>query len=206
MRVRLERGMICVQIVYGLIFLVASTGLFCWFLLDDSRFGNFVDNCVAFFILLIFLHALTNLVDGIVRLKGHKKILEINNDTFIYYGRLYGRVTFEIPLSEIDLVMKDWSTPMDDVKHSSTIYYILKRIDDFGNIRSWERKRYRVLYIFFNDSKTALKYDKKLGFQTRKKRKYVAETKMIHIPIAEGEFFSDQEMNDYINERKKNDR
>ena len=206
MRVRLERGMICVQIVYGLIFLVASTGLFCWFLLDDYRVGNFVDNCVAFFILLIFLHALTNLVDGIVRLKGHKKILEINNDTFIYYGRLCGRVTFEIPLSEIDLVMKDWSTPMDDAKHSSTIYYILKRIDDFGNIRSWERKRYRVLYIFFKDSKTALKYDKKLGFQTRKKRKYVAETKMIHIPIAEGEFFSDQEMNDYINERKNHDR
>ena len=206
MRVRLERGMICVQIVYGLIFLVASTGLFCWFLLDDYRVGNFVDNCVAFFILLIFLHALTNLVDGIVRLKGHKKILEINNDTFIYYGMLCGRVTFEIPLSEIDVVMKDWSTPMDDAKHSSTICYILKRIDDFGNIRSWERQRYRVLYIFFNDSKTALKYDKKLGFQTRKKRKYVAETKMIHIPIAEGEFFSDQEMNDYINERKKNDR
>lgn len=51
-----------------------------------------------------------------------------------------------------------------------------------------------------------MKYDKKLGFQTRKKRKYVAETKMIHISIAEGEFFSDQEMNDYINERKKNDR
>ena len=205
MIVKLERGMICVQIVYGLIFLVASTGLFCWFLIDDYRFGNFVDNCVAFFILLIFLHALTNLVDGIVRLDGHKKILEINNDTFIYYGRLCGRVTFEIPLSEIDLVMKDWSTPMDDAKHSSTIYYILKRIDDFGNIRSWERQRYRVLYIFFNDSKTALKYDKKLGFQTRKKRKYVAETKMIHIPIAEGEFFSDQEMNDYINERKKNE-
>ena len=206
MRVRLERGMICVQIVYGLIFLVASTGLFCWFLIDDYRFGNFVDNCVAFFILLIFLHALTNLVDGIVRLKGHKKILEINNDTFIYYGRLCGRVTFEIPLSEIDLVMKDWSTPMDDAKHSSTIYYILKRIYDFGNIRSWERKRYRVLYIFFKDSKTALKYDKKLGFQTRKKRKYVAETRMIYIPIAEGEFFSDQEMNDYINERKNHDR
>ncbi len=206
MRVRLERGMICVQIVYGLIFLIASTGLFYGLFIDDYRTGNFVDNCVAFFILLISLHALTNLVDGIVRLKGHKKILEINNETFIYYGRLCGRVTFEIPLSEIDLVMKDWSTPMDDAKHSSTIYYILKRIDDFGNIRSWERKRYRVLYIFFNDSKRALKYDKKLGFQTRKKRKYVAETKMIHIPIAEGEFFSDQEMNDYINERKKNDR
>ena len=141
-----------------------------------------------------------------MRLKGHKKILEINNDTFIYYGRLCGRVTFEILLSEIDLVMKDWSTPMDDAKHSSTIYYILKRIYDFGNIRSWERKRYRVLYIFFKDSKTALKYDKKLGFQTRKKRKYVAATRMIHIPIAEGEFFSDQEMNDYINERKNHDR
>jgi len=206
MIVKIERGMIWVQIVYGLILLIASIGLFCCFLIDDYRFGNFVDNCVAFFILLIFLHALTNLVDGIVRLKGHKKILEINNDTFIYYGRLCGRVTFEIPLSEIDLVMKDWSTPMDDAKHSSTIYYILKRIDDFGNIRSWERQRYRVLYIFFNDSKTALKYDKKLGFQTRKKRKYVAETKMIHIPIAEGEFFSDQEMNDYINERKNHDR
>lgn len=169
MIVKLERGMIWVQIVYGLILLIASTSLFCWFLIDDYRFGNFVDNCVAFFILLIFLHALINLVDGIVRLKGHKKILEINNDTFIYYGRLCGRVTFEIPLSEIDLVMKDWSTPMDDAKHSSAIYYILKRIYDFGNIRSWERKRYRVLYIFFKDSKTALKYDKKLGYQTRRK-------------------------------------
>ena len=83
--------------------------------LDDYRFGNFVDNCVAFFILLIFLHALTNLVDGIVRLKGHKN-LEINNDTFIYYGRLFGRVTFEIPLSEIDFVMKDWTTRMDDIE------------------------------------------------------------------------------------------
>ena len=95
---------------------------------------------------------------------------------------------------------------MDDAKHSSTIYYILKRIYDFGNIRSWERKRYRVLYIFFKDSKTALKYDKKLGYQTRRKRKYVAETRMIHIPITSGEIFSDQEMNDYINERKNHDR
>ncbi|MFR3959979.1 MAG: hypothetical protein ACLTZB_02385 [Streptococcus salivarius] len=47
------------------------------FLIDDYRFGNFVDNCVAFFILLIFLHALTNLVDGIVRLKGHKKFWKL---------------------------------------------------------------------------------------------------------------------------------
>ena len=43
----------------------------------------------------------------------------------------------------------------------------------------------------------------KTWFSDTKKRKYVAETKMIHIPIAEGEFFSDQEMNDYINERKR---
>ena len=77
MIVKIERGMIWVQIVYGLILLIAYTGLFCWFLIDDYRFGNFVDNCVAFLILLIFLHALTNLVDGIVRLKGHKKILEM---------------------------------------------------------------------------------------------------------------------------------
>ncbi len=53
----------------------------------------------------------------------------------------------EIPLSEADFGYEDWSTPMDDAKHSSTIYYILKRIDDFGNI-VLERKRYRVLYIF----------------------------------------------------------
>ena len=101
MIVKIERGMIWVQIVYGLILLIASIGLFCCFLIDDYRFGNFVDNCVAFLVLLIFLHALTNLVDGIVRLKGHKKILEINNDTFIYYGRLCGRVTFELSLINI---------------------------------------------------------------------------------------------------------
>ena len=77
MIVKLERGMIWVQIVYGLILLIASTSLFCWFLIDDYRFGNFVDNCVAFFILLIFLHALINLVDGIVRLKGHKTMIPL---------------------------------------------------------------------------------------------------------------------------------
>ena len=92
----------------------------------------------------------------------------MDNDSFIYYGRLCGRKTFEIPLSEIDLVMKDWTTPMDDAKHSSTIYYILKRIDDFGKYDVWERKRYRVFAHFFNDSKTALKYDKNLVFRHEK--------------------------------------
>ena len=77
MIVKIERGMIWVQIVYGLILLIASTGLFCCFLIDDYRFGNFVNNCVAFLVLLIFLHALTNLVDGIVRLKGHKKFWKL---------------------------------------------------------------------------------------------------------------------------------
>ncbi len=104
-----------------------SIGLFCCFLPDDYRFEILWITVLPSSFTNI--HALTNLVDGIMRLKGHKKILEINNDTFIYYGRLCGRVPLDSTLS-VDLVMKSWSTPMDDAK-SSTIYYILKRIDDF---------------------------------------------------------------------------
>ena len=58
----------------------------------------------------------------------------------------------------------------------------------------------------FKDSETAITYDKKLGFQLPRKRKYVEKTQIIRIPVDRGEVFSDQEMNDYINERNIHDR
>ena len=73
------------------------------------------------------------------------------------------------------------------------------------NVSGTSLKRF-LADVYGEVSYSDLKYDKKLGYQTRRKRKYVAETRMIHIPISSGEFFSDQEMNDYINERKNNDR
>ena len=143
-----------------------------------------------------------------MNLRKTKKLIEVDEQTFTYYGKLFGRKTFEIPLSDIDLVMKDWSSPIVDIKRSSSFLYFLKRIEYFFDYQSEldDKKRYRVLMILFKDSETAIKFDKKLGFQLPKKRKYVAKNQIIRIRVDRGEVFSDQEMNDYINERNGHDR
>ena len=189
-------------------FSVIPLWLICPVLFKGSWSENLVEKSVALIFLLLPLVAILFLVDGIVCLKGQGKLIEINDKTFTYYSGIFGRKTLEIPLSEIAFVMKDRSTPMEDIEHSSTIRCFLKRVQHYFDYdASVEyRTRYRVLVILLKDGNLAVKYDKKLGFQTRKKRKYVAATRMIHIPIAEGEFFSDQEINDCINERKNHDR
>ena len=97
---------------------------------------------------------------------------------------------------------------MEDIEHSSTIRYFLKRVQHYVDydVSVDDRTRYRVLVTLLKDGNLAVKYVKKLGSQSRKKRKYVSDTCMIQLTISCGEFFPDQEMNDYINERKKNDR
>ena len=74
-----------------------------------------VEKCVALIFLLLPLVAILFLVDGIVCLKGQGKLIEINDKTFTYYSGIFGRKTLEIPLSEIAFVMKDRSTPMEDL-------------------------------------------------------------------------------------------
>ena len=167
-----------------------------------------VEKCVALIFLLLPLVAILFLVDGIVCLKGQGKLIEINDKIFTYYSGIFGRKTLEIPLSEIAFVMKDMSTPMEDIEHSSTIRCFLKRVQHYFDYDAsvGGRTRYHVLVILLKDGNLAVKYDKKLGSQSRKKRKYVSDTCMIQLTISCCEFFSDQEMNDYINERKKNDR
>ena len=46
-----------------------------------------------------------------------------------YYGQVFGRKTFEIPLSEIEFVKKAWSTQMEDIERSSMVRYSLKCIE-----------------------------------------------------------------------------
>ena len=208
MIVKFDRGLLKVQIALGLFFSLVPLWLIISSFLNDSLYEDYFGKLFVLFLLLLPLYFGIYAIDGMMNFSKTKKLIEVDEQTFTYYGKLFGRKTFEIPLSDIDLVMKDWSSPIADIKRSSSFLYFLKRIEYFlyPQFELGDNKRYRVLMILFKDSETAIKFDKKLGFQTRKKRKYVAETKMIHIPIAEGEFFSDQEMNDYINERKKNDR
>jgi len=208
MIVKFDRGLLKVQIAWGLFFSLSSLCLTSSYLLNDFWYEDFFVKLVVIFFLLIPLHAGIYAVDGMMNLRRTKKLIEVDEQTFTYYGKLFGRKTFEISLSDIDLVMKDWSSPIADIKRSSSLLYYLKRIEYFFDYRSEldDKKRYRVLMILFKDSETAIKFDKKLGFQSPKKRKYVAKTQIIRIPVDRGEVFSDQEMNDYINERNIHDR
>lgn len=208
MIVKFDRGLLKVQIAWGLFFSLVPLCLIISSLLNDSLYENYFGKLFLLFFLLFPLYAGIYAVDGMMNLRITKKFIEVDEQTFTYYGKLFGRKTFEIPLSDIDLVMKDWSSHIAYIKRSSSFLYFLKRIEYFFDYQSEldDKKRYRVLMILFKDSETAIKFDKKLGFQLPKKRKYVAKNQIIRIRVDRGEVFSDQEMNDYINERNGHDR
>ena len=208
MIVKFDRGLLKVQIAWGLFYSLSSLCLIIPYLLNDFWYENYFGKLFFLFLLLLPLYTGISAVDGIMNFRKTKKLIEVDEQTFTYYGKLFGRKTFEIPLSDIDLVMKDWSSPIADIKRSSSFLYFLKRIEYFlyPQFELDDKKRYRVLMILFKDSETAIKFDKKLGFQLQKKRKYVAKNQIIRIPVDRGEVFSDQEMNDYINERNGHDR
>ena len=208
MIVKFDRGLLKVQIAWGLFYSLSSLCLIIPYLLNDFWYENYFGKLFFLFLLLLPLYTGIYAVDGIMNLRKTKKLIEVDEQTFTYYGKLFGRKTFEIPLADIDLVMKDWSSPIADIKRSSSFLYFLKRIEYFFDYQSEldDKKRYRVLMILFKDSETAIKFDKKLGFQLPKKRKYVAKNQIIRIRVDRGEVFSDQEMNDYINERNGHDR
>lgn len=208
MIVKLDRLILKLKIVVGLIFSVLSF----WILCPELIRGSFRENPVKLFVGLIvlfwLLFSIVLLIDGVVNLKGHGKLLELDDHFLTYYGQAFGRKTFDIPLSEIEFVKKAWSTRIEDIERSSTVRYSLKRIKHVFDYDAEvdDKKRYQVLFIVFKNGETAVTYDKKLGHQSRKKRAYVAKMRMIQIPLTSGEIFSDQEMNDYINERKNDDR
>ncbi|WP_314677918.1 hypothetical protein [uncultured Streptococcus sp.] len=208
MIVKLDRVMLKLKMVVGLIFSVLSL----WIISPELIRGSLRDNPVNQFLSLIVLFgvllSIVLIIDGIVNLKGHGKFLELDDNSLTYYGQAFGRKTFEIPLSEIAFVKKSWSTRMEDIEHSSTVRYSLKRIEHVFDYDAevGDKERYRVLLVFFKNGETAVTYDKKLGHQSRKKRAYIAKMRMIQIPLTSGEIFSDQEMNDFINERKNHDR
>ena len=208
MIVKFDRGLLKVQIAWGLFYSLSSLCLIIPYLLNDFWYENYFGKLFFLFLLLLPLYTGISAVDGIMNFRKTKKLIEVDEQTFTYYGKLFGRKTFEIPLADIDLVMKDWSSPIANIKRSSSFLYFLKRIEYFlyPQFELGDNKRYRVLMILFKDSETAIKFDKKLGFQLPKKRKYVAKNQIIRIPVDRGEVFSDQEMNDYINERNGHDR
>ena len=208
MIVKFDRGLLKVQIAWGLFYSLSSLCLIIPYLLNDFWYENYFGKLFFLFLLLLPLYTGISAVDGIMNFRKTKKLIEVDEQTFTYYGKLFGRKTFEIPLADIDLVLKDWSSPIADIKRSSSFLYFLKRIEYFlyPQFELGDNKRYRVLMILFKDSETAIKFDKKLGFQLPKKRKYVAKNQIIRIPVDRGEVFSDQEMNDYINERNGHDR
>ena len=129
MIVKLDRVMLKLKIVVGLIFSVLSLWILCPELIIGSLRDNPVKQFLAVIVLFWLLLSIVHLIDGIVNLKGHGKLLELDDNSLTYYGQAFGRKTFDIPLSEIEFVKKAWSTQMEDIERSSTVRYSLKCIE-----------------------------------------------------------------------------
>lgn len=128
MIVKFDRGLLKVQIAWGLFFSLVPLCLIISSLLNHSLYEDYFGKLFVLFFLLFPLYAGIYAVDGMMNLRKTKKLIEVDKQTFTFYGKLFGRKSFEIPLSDIDLVMKDWSSPIADIKRSSSFLYFLKRI------------------------------------------------------------------------------
>ena len=164
MIVKLGGLILKLKIVVSLIFSVLSL----WILFPELIRGSLREDLVKQFLGLIVLFwlllSIVLLIDGIVNLKGHGKLLELDDNSLTYYGQVFGRKTFEIPLSEIEFVKKAWSTQMEDIERSSMVRYSLKRIEHVFDYDAEvdDKKRYQVLLIFFKNGEIAITYDKNL--------------------------------------------
>ena len=164
MIVKLDGLILKLKIVVSLIFSVLSL----WILFPELIRGSLREDLVKQFLGLIVLFwlllSIVLLIDGIVNLKGHGKLLELDDNSLTYYGQVFGRKTFEIPLSEIEFVKKAWSTQMGDIERSSTVRYSLKRIKHVFDYDAevYDKKRYQVLLVFFKNGEIAITYDKNL--------------------------------------------
>ena len=164
MIVKLDGLILKLKIVVSLIFSVLSL----WILFPELIRGSLREDLVKQFLGLIVLFwlllSIVLLIDGIVNLKGHGKLLELDDNSLTYYGQVFGRKTFEIPLSEIEFVKKAWSTQMEDIERSSTVRYSLKRIEHVFDYDAevYDKKRNQVLLVFFKNGETAVTYDKNL--------------------------------------------
>lgn len=164
MIVKLDGLILKLKIVVSLIFSVLSLWIFFPELIRGSLREDLVKLFLGLIILFWLLLSIVLLIDGIVNLKGHGKLLELDDNSLTYYGQVFGRKTFEIPLSEIEFVKKAWSTQMGDIERSSTVRYSLKCIElvfDY-DAEVDDKKRYQVLLIFFKNGEIAVTYDKNL--------------------------------------------
>ena len=164
MIVKLDGLILKLKIVVSFIFSVLSL----WILFPELIRGSLREDLVKQFLGLIVLFwlllSIVLLIDGIVNLKGHGKLLELDDNSLTYYGQAFGRKTFDIPLSEIEFVKKAWTTRMEDIGRSSTVRYSLKRIEHVFDYDAEvdDKKRYQVLLIFFKNGEIAITYDKNL--------------------------------------------
>lgn len=79
MIVKLDRVMLKLKIVVGLIFSVLSLWILCPELMRGSLRENSVKLFVGLIVLFWLLFSIVLLVDGIVNLKGHGKLLELDD-------------------------------------------------------------------------------------------------------------------------------
>ena len=91
MIVKLDRVMLKLKIVVGLIFSVLSLWILCPELIRGSRRDNPVKQFLAVIVLFWLLLSIVHLIDGIVNLKGHGIVIQFQelSMTFEIYDTVY---------------------------------------------------------------------------------------------------------------------
>ena len=103
MIVKLDGLILKLKIVVSLIFSVLSL----WILFPELIRGSLREDLVKQFLGLIVLFwlllSIVLLIDGIVNLKGHGKLLELDDNSLTYYGQVFGRKPLKFPYQRLSL-------------------------------------------------------------------------------------------------------
>lgn len=97
MIVKFDRGLLKVQIAWGLFFSLVPLWLIISSLLNDSLYEDYFGKLFVLFFLLFPLYAGIYAVDGMMNLRKTKKLIEVDEQTFTYYGKLFGRKPLKSP-------------------------------------------------------------------------------------------------------------
>ena len=91
MIVKFDRGLLKVQIALGLFFSLVPLWLIISSLLNDSLYDDYFGKLFIFFLLLLPLYFGIYAVDGMMNFSKTKKLIEVDEQTYTYYGKLFGR-------------------------------------------------------------------------------------------------------------------
>ena len=97
MIVKFDRGLLKVQIALGLFFSLVPLWLIISSFLNDSLYEDYFGKLFVLFLLLLPLYFGIYAIDGMMNFSKTKKLIEVDEQTFAYYGNFLAEKRLKSP-------------------------------------------------------------------------------------------------------------